>query len=162
MSTFCPTAVHIFKACCMHKCRLVNECWKLNVRSLFLCACMLVTNTNAKVNKLLCHIEALLKFTCTTRSTSSLTSCNETCQFDSCNPACYRDVRPENFLRRGRKGVVLADLAFASLAADPRLLQEESSAAMLKLRHSHKAANRQRPVQPMARMSPSILPERLW
>ena len=52
--------------------------------------------------------------------------------------------------------VSLADCAFAKLAAEPKLLWEESSKAKLKLRYSPKEAYRQRPVQSMARMLPSI------
>lgn len=66
-------------------------------------------------------------------------SCNEisgSTVICRCNPACCRDIRPENFLRHGVKGVFLADLAFARLAADPQLLQKERSDATWKLQGS--------------------------
>lgn len=59
--------------------------------------------------------------------------------------ACHRDVRACNFLRSGHKGVLLADLAYAKLAADPQLLQKERRDAprTIRSRLQLQAAHRQ-------------------
>ncbi|KAK9816199.1 hypothetical protein WJX74_001896 [Apatococcus lobatus] len=71
----------------------------------------------------------------------------------------HGDIRLDNILRNGRKGVVLADFAFSKLAAGPQLIQEESSDAPLWLAHSRKELQRQlqrqRPTKSMAKMSPN-------
>ena len=74
----------------------------------------------------------------------------------SVGSTCHRDVRAQNFLRSGPKGVMLADLAFAELSADPRLLRKERRDAPHKIKSSHQGMYQQSPMLPMAKMFSQI------